>query len=271
MTESLVTKIHSLPPAACTVLHELCGEGGTLRVTQHEQYRWLQIDDANLQSMVDVNEPARLLSPTTIFMLMGLAFIRSQTRLLNLGLGGGAVERSVSASYPGVAVESVELDARVIDAAKRYFFLPDDQVVHEQAAEVFMSNYTQRADLVLADLFYKDQSAACVSSSRFFRDIKRSLSAGGACVMNLLYSNQRELVMTLKAARTYLPLTWLLEIKGHQNVIAYFMDEQVMSDTALHRNCVDVLRQLGVDENQFDWNLVALPRREQDNTGWGRF
>lgn len=194
-------------------------------------------------------------------MLMGLAFTQVRTRLLNLGLGGGAVERCLRKGFPDLAVESVEVDSLVVAAAREHFMLPDNQIVHEMDAEQFIQNASGHYDLVLCDLFYADQSAACVARSGFFSDIKRCLSPGGVCVMNLLHTDQNALVNTLKAARTHLPATWLVEIKGHENVIAYLMHERAEDDTELQLACKQILQTLDVEPLTFDWKLATLPER----------
>ncbi len=261
MTESLISKIQKLSPDDCVTLQELDGTDGKLQVRQHGQYRWLQMADASIQSLVDTSAPARVLSPSIVLMLMGLAFAKGRTRLLNLGLGGGAIERCLRTGFAHLAVDSVEVDSRVVATAKEHFFLPDDQVVYEQDAEQFIANASGNYDLVLGDLFCEDQSAACVGRSSFFADIVRCLSPGGVCVMNLLHTDQNALLNTLKAARTHLPATWLVEIKDHQNVIAYFMRERAEDDVELQLACKQLLQNLDAEPLTFDWQLVSLPNR----------
>ena len=261
MTKSLIGTIQRLPPDDCVTLQELDGPNGKLRVSQHGQYRWLQLADASIQSLVDVRAPSRALSPSSVLMLMGLAFTQGRTRLLTLGLGGGAIERCLRKDFPDLVVESVEVDSMVVAAAREYFMLPDDQIVHEQDAEQFVANASGHFDLVLCDLFCANQTAACVERSGFFANIKRCLSPGGICVMNLLHTDQNALVNTLKAARMHLPATWLVEIKGHQNVIAYLMHERAEDDAELQLACKQVVQTLDTEPLTFDWELVPLPDR----------
>ena len=147
MTESLISRIQQLSSDDCVTLQELDGPDGKLRVTQHGQYRWLQMADASIQSLMDISAPARVLSPTAVLMLMGLAFAKGRTRLLNLGLGGGAIERCLRTGFPDLEVDSVEVDSRVVVVAKEHFFLPDNQIVYEQDAEQFMANASGSYDL----------------------------------------------------------------------------------------------------------------------------
>lgn len=261
MNESLVSKIQSLSPEDCVTLQELGGPDGQLRVRQHGVYRWLQMADTSLQSLMDTSAPARVLAPSIVLMLMGLAFSKGRTRLLNLGLGGGAIERSLRSGFPDVAVDSVEVDSQVVALAREYFMLPEDQIVHEQDAELFIASATGHYDLVLGDLYCADQLAGCIERDKFFADIKRCLSPGGVCVMNLLHTDQNALVNTLRVARTHLPATWLVEVKGHQNVIAYFMQERTEDDAEMQLACKKLVQSLNAEPLTFDWELVSLPDR----------
>ncbi|MFK8029821.1 MAG: spermidine synthase [Gammaproteobacteria bacterium] len=261
MKESLVSKIQQLSSVEYETLQELDGPSGTLRVRQAGNYRWLQMDDASVQSLVDVNAPHRVLSPSIVLMLMGLAFTSGRERLLNLGLGGGAIERGLCAFAPSLSVSSVEVDPRVVAVSKEHFFLPTEQTIHEQDAEQFIANESGYYDLVLCDLFKDDQLPACTSRGSFFADIERCLSPGGVFVINLLHTDQAALVSTLHAVRAYLPVTWLVEIKGHQNVIAYFTREQA-SSTELKAACGDILQTLEAEPLTFEWELVSLPVRK---------
>ena len=195
-------------------------------------------------------------------MLMGLAFTPGRTRLLNLGLGGGTIERCLWKFFPDLAVESVEVNALVVAAAREYFMLPDNQIIHEADAEQFIANASDVYDLVLCDLFYANQLAPCLERSDFFANIKRCLYPGGVCVMNLLHTDQSALVNVLKAARTHLPATWLVEIKGHQNVIAYLMRERIEGDAELQLACTQFVQGLDAEPLTFEWELASLPDRQ---------
>lgn len=261
MTESLIGNIQRLSPEDCVTLQELDGPNGKLRVNQHGQYRWLQIGDESIQSLVDVRAPSRVLSPSSALMLMGLAFAQGRRRLLNLGLGGGAIERCLRKNFPDLAVESVEVDSLVVAAAREYLTLPENQIIHVQDAEQFVARASGHYDLVLCDLFCADRLATCVERSDFFANIKRCLSPGGVCVINLLHTDQNTLVNALKAARMHLPATWIVEIKGHQNVIAYFMRERIEGDAELQLACKQIMQALDAETLTFEWELASLPDR----------
>lgn len=259
MIDSIISTIQALPPNDCETLQEMDGPRGQLRVRQHGQYRWLQMSDTSIQSLMDTSAPARLVSPSSILMLMGLAFAQGRSRVLNLGLGGGAIERCLRSAFVDVDVDSVELDERVVAMARDHFFLPRDQTVHVQDAQRFMRRASGHYDAVLCDLFCADQPAACLGDHGFFADIARCLSPGGVCVVNLLHTDQHGLVSVLKAARTQLPATWLVEIKDHQNVIAYFMRERFHTDQELRRAGKRLVRTLDAVDVPFDWEVVSLP------------
>ena len=74
--------------------------------------------------------------------------------VLMLGLGAGSAARVVRAIAPRARIVGVELDARVVDAARRHFALDavGVEVVQDDAAR-FLARERGRFDLVIEDIF----------------------------------------------------------------------------------------------------------------------
>jgi spermidine synthase len=74
--------------------------------------------------------------------------------VLILGLGGGSAARVVRAIAPAARIVGVELDARVVAAARRHFALDaiEVEVVRDDAAR-FLARDRSRYDLVIEDVF----------------------------------------------------------------------------------------------------------------------
>ncbi|MGH0035237.1 MAG: spermidine synthase [Myxococcota bacterium] len=79
---------------------------------------------------------------------------KRRRRVLLLGLGGGSAARIVRAVAPGCEIVGVELDADVIEAARRDFGLDElgIELVHDDARS-FLERDRGRYDLVLEDVF----------------------------------------------------------------------------------------------------------------------
>ena len=63
----------------------------------------------------------------------------------------------------------------------------------------------------------------------------------------------------LKAAREDFSATWLVEVQGHQNVIAYFMRARAEQSAELQSACAEFLSELNAEALPFKWDLVRLP------------
>ncbi len=73
--------------------------------------------------------------------------------VLILGLGGGTVARQLGAFAPGCRIVGVEIDAGVVDVARRHLHLVDDVEVHVADAYEWLRSSTEQFDAVIDDLF----------------------------------------------------------------------------------------------------------------------
>jgi SAM-dependent methyltransferase len=111
-------------------------------------------------------------------------------RVLVLGLGGGSAARLVRALAPAAHVVGVELDAGVLEAARRWLDLDALGLEVVQAdAERFLARERRRFDLVLEDVFVGRGRAARKPSwlpEPGLALAARRLSPGGVLASNVL-------------------------------------------------------------------------------------
>ena len=108
---------------------------------------------------------------------------------LVLGLGvGDLVERL---SDRGIAVDAVELDAKVLKIAREHFGFDDTKArVFIEDARTFVRDCPKTYDVVAVDLFKGDGIPAHVVSRAFFADIAACLNDGGAVTMNAFFGTE---------------------------------------------------------------------------------
>ena len=75
-----------------------------------------------LQSCIDVNKLDKLILVNTKLMISALLLQPTPKRILMIGLGGCAVSNFLSFLYPQVIIDVVEIDQKVIDISKKFFF-----------------------------------------------------------------------------------------------------------------------------------------------------
>ena len=105
-------------------------------------------------------------------------------KVLLLGLGAGSVvDLLVNKHGLKCAITGVELDATVIDLAKKYFDIEKYttlKIVQADAFE-FVQNSNEKYDLIVVDLFVGDTVPAAFASEEFIRNLRR-LSNEKCCV-----------------------------------------------------------------------------------------
>src|SRR5262249_56029728 len=77
----------------------------------------------------DWGDPDVLALPYGEGMAVGIAYPQEPKRLLMLGLGGGTLSTYFGRAMPDLAIDTVEIDRRVIEVAKQYFGLRESERV----------------------------------------------------------------------------------------------------------------------------------------------
>lgn len=174
-----------------------------LSVLENAEFRWLEFADGAVQSAMDRGATARLVLPYCAWMLGGLALLeRLPARLALLGLGGAALARYWHRSEPACALHAVEVDARVVTAAQRWFHcpVPADNLVIDDARN-WLHGRPAPMDALLCDLFGAQGMPEWVAHAEFFDACRAALSRDGWLAVNLAARDQHHLDAILDAAR----------------------------------------------------------------------
>lgn len=160
---------------------------GRIMVIDYGGQRVLCFDSRFEQSCMQLDHPYRLVHQYTQCMLMTLAFIEP-VRVSLLGLGGGSLLRTLHHVLPECSFHVVELREKVVDIAREYFCLPDDNRVKftisdaTREVETLADNST---DILLSDLYDANQMIPAQVTEDFLRDTCRLLTRDGWLVINL--------------------------------------------------------------------------------------
>ncbi len=142
-----------------------------------------------IQSRLSLSDPLSLLSDYTQAMLLTLAWRPDPRRILLIGLGGGRLQMIVHHYLEQTQLDTVELDAAVLEVARRFFgFLPDDrqQVVVRDGREYLReTSRTERHDLIFLDAYHASGVPLHLSTQEFYDECRANLTDGGVVVTNL--------------------------------------------------------------------------------------
>ncbi len=110
---------------------------------------------------------------------------RSPLSVLVLGGGTCTFGRQCLAFFPACAVESVEIDRKIIDLSREYFALPPEVAVTEYDARAYLAASNQTYDVILVDAYQDITIPPQMSSREFFTLVREHLSPGGVLAVNL--------------------------------------------------------------------------------------
>jgi spermidine synthase len=160
-----------------------------------------------MQSMGRADDPDVLELPYARGMLTALVFSPQPKRVLIVGLGGGTLPRVLRKHYPDAMIDVAEIDPRVVDVAKRYFGLVEDDHlrVHVGDGRAFIEAIGKPTyDVVMLDAFGGDLVPPALATVEFLRAVRAVMMPGGAVVSNVWdapYNRQHDdMVATYRAA-----------------------------------------------------------------------
>jgi spermidine synthase len=128
--------------------------------------------------------------------------------VLVLGLGGGTVTRQLRALLPEARLVGVEIDAGIVDLARRYMHLEEQGVeAHIEDAYDFLARTTERFDAILDDLFLTgptDVVRTRVPDGDTLGLLRARLAPGGVLVANLITDAGEHRSVRLASRRAFL-------------------------------------------------------------------
>jgi spermidine synthase len=146
-------------------------------------------NDFFLQSRIDINKLDTLILVNTKLLISALLLQPAPRRILMIGLGGCAVSNFLSRLYPQAIIDVVEIDQKVIDISKKFFYLNEtlNYKVHRDDGRRFVRKMSDRKtyDLIYLDAFKSGSIPFHLKTIQFYEDVNRVLSSGGVVGSNL--------------------------------------------------------------------------------------
>jgi len=211
--------------ATQTVIYEKASSYGTIIVTDDDKgLRTLLFERGGTrQSVVKPGDPDHLELPYARYALAGLALCEGPRRILVVGLGGGTLPGFLRKHYPDAAIDVVEIDPDVVDAAKTFFGFREDQLmrVHVGDGRQFIENIRQPAyDVIFLDAFGAHSLPPHLTTREFLQAVRRALMPSGVAVGNLWNRSENPLYDAM--VRTYQDVfdeLFILNVAGDVNMI----------------------------------------------------
>lgn len=170
-----------------TVLFRRDTQYHRITVTESDGVRHLRFDRSH-QSAISLADGVTSLIRYPDYLQLPMAVQPDAQRVLVIGLGGGAVSTRYWRDYPGMRVDSVEIDPVVVDVARRYFSLPQDPRlrVFAQDGRRYVQTAEDTYDIIVLDAYYADSLPFHLTTQEFLREVKARLRPGGVVVYNVI-------------------------------------------------------------------------------------
>jgi spermidine synthase len=159
----------------------------SIGVSEARGVRTLHVGGDAIQSSMRLEDPCALALDYTRCMMAFLLFHPEPRGALMIGLGGGSLAKFFFKHLRKTVVRVVELDARIVAAAREHFALPCDgarlSVEIGDGAEALSP---ECCDLLIVDAFEDELHAPRLASGEFYDGAFLALTEPGALVVNFM-------------------------------------------------------------------------------------
>ena len=192
-----------------------------MEVREKENLRWMVSEDGVLHGAITLKDPSLPLLPYVRSMLIAQILKPEATKVLNLGLGCGAIERYIASTHPHVKLTTVEISQTRLEQTKRFFHLRpgSNSSIFVQDASNFMSRKIPEQDIIYCDLFDVRSNYNTIFSNDFVFRLWEKLSKNGLIAINYVLEDQKKLINTLVILRKIFAVTAMIDIEDHANIV----------------------------------------------------
>jgi len=212
------------------------------------------------ESVTNLRDPDDLPLRYAQVMTIAILYPEEPKKILMLGLGGGSISTYLGRFMPELAIDTVEIDRRVIGAAKTYFGLRESERVRylEGDGRVFLNRSKELYDLILLDAYRGGFVPFHLLTKEFYTLAKQRLTPGGALASNV-HDGTKLYASTVKTLGEVFP-TLDLYPTGQGEVIALATARPAADKEAL------AARAAALQERyNFRFPLPQLLQRRMDN------
>jgi len=168
-----------------------------VRVIHYKGYLWLALNDLRHSHTTFKDNSVWSGSYQDVFALGPL--LVNQPRLLVLGMGAGGSIRMTRVADPNVQVDAVEIDPLVVQAAHRFFGLPQRANwlhVHIADARPWLEHNHSTYSLVHVDLYQGGPYIPFyLVTEEFFRLVRAHMSSDGLLMMNVYDAGKKHEIL----------------------------------------------------------------------------
>ncbi len=164
----------------------------SIAVSDARGVRSLHVGGDAIQSAMRLGDPYALALDYTRCMMAFLLFHPEPREALMVGLGGGSLAKFFYKSLRRTSIRIIELDARVVAAARQHFHVPPDgerfRIEIGDGAEAL---FPECCDTLVIDAFEDELHVPQLASGEFYDGAFLALREPGAMVVNFMNDDPR--------------------------------------------------------------------------------
>lgn len=221
-----------------SIVHQQHLDGVLLEVKETTQYKWFEYGGVSIQSLMSKAEPEKIMMPVSQSLLLFLLLTEGALNVLNLGLGGAALER-ILVKVPNLSLSSIDGSQAIIDMAKCHFSLPEKVQVYCQQAELFIQHSTIQYDVILCDLFIGEKSPDFLFSNDFYQQLANITNNNAVVSINLQADTNQQLLLALLAIKQHFPHIALIEFNDYSNIVIICSRSELPTKILLQQRLAD--------------------------------
>ncbi|MCD6405401.1 MAG: fused MFS/spermidine synthase [Planctomycetes bacterium] len=147
------------------------------------------------QGIVSLEDPHELHMSYAKVAIVGAGLVKEPRRALFIGLGAGAIPKFFARAFPDCRCDVAEIDAKVVDVARRYFFFPELPNVHVTVMDgrMFLRRSEGDYDIIFLDAYRDQMIPFHLMTREFFKELKSKLSPQGFLVSNAAVKDTSQL------------------------------------------------------------------------------
>lgn len=225
LTLTLSASAQIKPPYRGELVYETESEYNYIQVLQDGDDLLLALNEGH--AIHSIYNPAKVLTggPWDYFSIGPLFNDLSQTQQVDdaliIGLAGGTAARELSAAYPAIQIDGVEIDPEIARIGKDYFGLNSlenlDVIVDD--GRYFLNRTDTQYDLVAIDAYRQPYIPFQLTTKEFFQETSEHLSADGVVVINVgrTDTDYRLVDVVSSTMRAVFPSVFVIDTMDYDN------------------------------------------------------
>ena len=190
----------------------------------------------------------------------GTSATKNTHTILQLGLGGGAINRFLLNQPDVQYLATVERYAEIIEIYRNYFgghSLDNLETLHLNSAERFLAKSgDKRFNYILLDLFDQNGMPEYCYQPAFYKALLKRLEENGIIAINVPFWTHNSLQTVFIALRKHFNHVAFIEIPAHENLVLFASGQTIRVD---NNKFEQINNQLDIDAAMYLENLVIAP------------